>query len=180
MNVLSAVVVFTFVAVAICHGADENTFVSTSAGVSVTKPANWVFLEKSDQAGGTIAQLGRHPEPYPEMNATCRIRVLTATEARGQSPRELAQAQIARMTKNFPDYKVVDGPKEVVCAGKKGIGFSAHYTLIYEGKPHKVFWKMIFIPHGAGSLSVTMACPQDQAPKFAADYDAILKSLKVQ
>ena len=173
--------IFAFIlAVQTLCAAEENTFVSANAGVSVTKPANWVFLVKSDQAAGTIANLARFPEPYPEANTTCRIRVLTAKETKGQSPRELAQGQIVQMTRNFADYKVVDGPKEVECAGRKGTGFTAHFTLTRDGKPNKVFLKMIFIPHGAGSLNVAMACPQDQAAKFASDYEAIFQSIKVQ
>ena len=89
--------------------ADDSAFQSQKAGVSITKPSDWFFLERNDQADGTVVVIARHQEPYAGLNPSCRIRLTSG--APDKSAVQQAEAQITKMKQNFPDFALVEGPK---------------------------------------------------------------------
>ena len=162
----------------LCY-ADEAYFKSQKAGISLRKPANWIFDSKKDSSNGTVVVILRHKEPYSDLNPTCRVTVSSGSTATTNLRHEV-DAQIASMQKSFPDLALVESPAEIAIGTVNGIGCKLKYSFAHEGKLVKVLWRMWHVSRPGRSLKIVMAGPQEGPEISETEFRAIRESITIE
>lgn len=158
--------------------AADDTFRSPLAGVTLTKPTNWFFLEKADRVEGLVIAVTLHKEPYAKFNPSCRISVLPKGQAEGKTAQQLAETLITRMKQGQGDFTVTETPKATDLAGVKGVGFQATYTMPSAGGAVKVLHRIWMLQHAGKSYRISLSAPVEGPEASEAEFKAMLGTLK--
>jgi hypothetical protein len=187
--------------VACAASADSNRFESPTAGIAFLKPESWLFasmqstLENREkvrlddeeldrqmkaQANPPLAVVLKHPEPYPDVNATFQVGLRPLGTLEGKSAKELVEVVLPAMAKMYADFKIVEPVAETEVGGLPAARASIHYTLkTTDGGAYPTWSDLVVVPRGKFMFFIGMGRKQgDRAA--TADLEQMLKSIEIQ
>jgi len=198
---MKKVMIVSIILSSICFGqqADTNTFISQTAGIQVTKPAQWHFMgldavkenkdkiklqdEKIDAAvknsNAPIIAIMKYPEPYDGINPSFQILVRPLGKLEGKTETELWTLMLPGLEKAFKDFKLLKSAHEIELSDKKASEIEISYTLeTQDGKKYKCQSKMILSLKGSFMYQFGMGFPQKAKKNDLDEIDSIVKSIK--
>lgn len=157
-----------------------DVFAAKQAGVTLTKPATWIFAKTNDVPTGVIVLATRYTEPVPQLNPSLTVTALDKNEVRKRSAKSLAKKLIAELKSDFPGVEVIFGPRTIEIDGLAGSGFEAHYSIRTQaGTRYDVAHRTCFVRRGDGALRITLSGPQSGPDASEKEIEGILKAIQL-
>jgi hypothetical protein len=181
--------------------AAENRFESPTAGVTFNKPGSWVFVsaqaaqENRDkvrlndtelearmktQANFPLAMVTKHPEPYPDINASFQLGFRPLGGFEGKSAVELIQVILTPLKAAYADFEVAEPVLSTTVGGLPAARVGIRYTLkTTDGGAFPTRSDLIVVPRGKFMFFIGMGRKPDDS-EAEREQQAILSSLEIQ
>jgi hypothetical protein len=181
--------------------ADSNRFENPTAGIAFAKPDSWLFasmqstLENRDkvrlddaaleqqmkaQANPPLAVVSKHPEPYPDINASFQVGLRPLGTLEGKSATELLEVILPTLEKAYSDFRIVAPVAETQVGGLPAARISIHYTLkTTDGGAYPSWSDMVVVPRGKFMFFIGMGRKQGDL-EATAELEQMLKSVEIQ
>jgi hypothetical protein len=192
--------VLAFGLATLCSAQTPAIFKNPTAGLSVTKPAGWVYLtaeqnadnlkrtELSDQefraavakyATTPMVAMTKYPEPYADLNPSFKVNMRPLGELKGRSAIEITNLVLPQLQRAFADAKVVQPPMEVTVSGLKAAYARIDYTLRAGGEQFPTASELWIVPRGDFFFILGAGTRQDEKSGSRKEIETILKSIQL-
>jgi len=189
------------------HAADEkkvnstNTFTSSTAGFSITKPPAWFFgtMEqvtasrasirlKDEELGQQVREANsplvvilKHKEPYEGLNPSVQVLLRPLGQLEGEPAVEVMNIIIPTVKRAMPDFTIVEPIKETTVNGRKAAYMKSKYTVKNaEGGEFPVLSRLWVIPRGNLVFMVSMLSPQEGPDVSETEFAEVLRSIRIE
>ena len=180
---------------------DSNTFTSKSLGISLTKPANWVWVtaqEHSEALRNTkltgdlqkvLARvvpkspilMTKYQEPYDGINPNFRADAFPMFGLDGSNPVSMIAGNSTFVPKVVKDYREIQAPKELNLGGFRAAYMKYFYTLeTVDGKAYPASAELYVIPMGDYYWCFGIGSSQTSSLEEQEEIYSILKSVKIE
>jgi hypothetical protein len=182
--------------------ADENTYSNPTLGISVTKPADWVFATAQQQAENLktakfkdeeiqkmiqkystapLVAMMKHPEPFDDVNPSFTVKVRSLTALPSSEPVAILNGILPTLEKSFDGVKVVETAKETKVAGHRAGYMKINYDLQVAGRgSFPTCSEMWVIPRDQILFIVGAGTRQDEKTGRRGEIQKVLASLKIE
>ena len=151
-------------------GADS--FYENLGSVILEDPEFQKALAKRASLPAVLAT--KHPEPYPDVNASIKVNVRPYGQLPTREPTEIISLVLGSIKKAFKDIEVVVGPEKVIINGSEAAHVSVKYTMTTDAGQFPIGSDMWIIPTQHVFYMIGVGYKQGEH----ADSDAALGAVK--
>ena len=180
---------------------DSNTFTSKSLGITLIKPANWVWetaqehseaLRNTKLSGNLQDVLARivpkspilmtkYREPYEGFNPSFRADAFPMFGLDGSNPISMIAGNSTLVPKLVKDYREIQAPKELNLGGFRAAYMKYFFTgETVDGKAYPVSAELYVIPMGDYYWCFGISTSQTPSPEEEEEIGSILRSIKIE
>jgi hypothetical protein len=164
----------------IAWAQDPNTFASSAAGVSMSKPLGWHFTAQQNAATAPLVVITRHEEPFDGLNPTVKINIRPLGEWNGSNPVEIVETLTAPLQQAFKDAATVDGPRETELSGLKAGYVRVNFTLqSAAGRAFRTSSELWVVPRGSDYFLIEIGRSQTAGEAEKRELRSIVNSIKI-
>lgn len=182
--------------------ADPGVFSNPTAGLQVTKPAEWSYItaaqnmdnikamKLSDEefhaamqkyATAPLVAMIKFPEPFEDVNPSFKVNLKPYGGLKGKPPQEIISLVVPQFQKAFKDFVLVQPPSEVVVSGIKSAYARMNYTMeIPDGRTFPTTSELWIVPRGDYFFMIGAGTRQDEKTGSREEIQSILKSVKIE
>lgn len=180
----------------------SDQYVNQTLGLSVTKPAAWVFLSAADVAGNLertklddkefeaklqkyasapLVAIAKHPEPFDDLNPSFRLQVKPYGALQGKTAEELLQLVLPQLTRAFKDAAITQAPTQVTVAGISSAYGQIEYTLeAQDGRMFPTTSEIWIVPRESYFMLIGAGTRQDEKTGTRQEIRDILNTLTIE
>jgi hypothetical protein len=184
--------------------AADDTFVDVNAGIEITKPHSWYFMDISripehrrrvklsdkeyEKAIQTHARLPivsiskyKDVENRTDVSPTVNVVYSKLGQLEGTKPSKILSLSLEPLSKNTTEFKYISPPQDIELQGKKAAFSDATYVIENQaGFIFKVRSKMWLVPKGKRALIIGMSAPAEGPDTSLNEFEAIFESIKLK
>lgn len=182
--------------------ADPSVFNNPTAGLQVTKPAEWNYLtatqnmdnikamKLSDEefhaamqkyATAPLVAMTKFPEPFDDVNPSFKVNIKPYGELKGRPPQEIISLVVPQFQKIFKDFVLVQAPTEVIVSGIKSGYARLNYTMeVPGGRAFPTTSELWIVPRGDYFFMIGAGTRQDEKTGSREEIQSILKTVKIE
>ncbi len=182
--------------------ADPDVFHNPTAGLRVTKPAEWTYMtatqnmdnikamKLSDEefqaamqkyATAPLVAMAKYPEPFEDLNPSFKVNIKPYGGLKGKSPREMIKLVVPQFQRAFKDFSLVQPPTEVEVSGIKSAYARMTYTMeIPDGRTFPTTSELWIVPRGDYFFMIGAGTRQDEKTGTRDEIQAILKTVRIE
>jgi hypothetical protein len=186
---------------ALSYAGDSDTFRNPCAGISITKPADWLYmgidqnyqnLKNSKMKDEELKKLSlrmadvpmivimKYPEPYKDLNPTFKIDAKPAGQYKGTNPKKILSAMTASMGDFFDGFKIIKGPVDAKIDGMSGAYIRFNTIMKTEnGQSYPSCSEIWVIPRGDHVFMFSANTRQDEKNCKRDEIRKIIDSIKI-
>jgi hypothetical protein len=180
---------------------DSNSFVNETAGLRLSKPADWVYvtaaqnlenrqaIKFSDQefqaamrkySSAPLVILNKYKEPYDDVNLSVEIGLMPYGDFKGSTPVELMKYLIPNIERLLKDVVVVQEPLMATIAGIDSAHARMHFTMeVSDGRTFPATHEVWIVPHGDYFFVIEAGSRQDEKNGKREEIRTILRSIQI-
>lgn len=180
---------------------EGDVFRSATAGIEITKPAEWRFItaqENADNLGrmefedSSFAELAKryasaplvammkYPEPHDGLNPSIKLNIKPYGQIKGIDSKQLLGLVASSLASVFRDFEVAQVPTDVVMAGHPGAYLKINYTLVTaDGAEYPTTSQLWIIPRGDFYFMIGAGISQGDEEGAGKEVNDILGSLVI-
>jgi len=182
--------------------ADPNAFNNPTAGLQLTKPAEWSYvtaaqnmdnikaMKLSDEefhaamqkyATAPLVAMMKFPEPFEDVNPSFKVNLKPYGGLKGKPPQEIINLVVPQFQKTFKDFVLVQPPTEVVVSGIKSAYARMNYTMeIPDGRTFPTTSELWIVPRGDYFFMIGAGTRQDGKTGSREEIQSILKTVQIE
>ena len=183
---------------------EQNTFVNSTLGFSITKPTHWQVTSAEDyfknleqvttedkkfqEAAMKYAKVPlfafmKYPEPYDDINPSIKVHFKyrdSLPNFAGKSPQEILDVTLLTFKQVFKDFKIIEGPTDVDVSGIKSAYVKYQYTLtVPDGRGFPNCSEIWIVPRGEYFYLIVVGYRQDASAEDLKDIKQMVSSIKI-
>jgi hypothetical protein len=188
--------------VGVALAADPGVFSSPTAGLQLTKPAEWSYvtaaqnmdniraLKLSDEefhaamqnyATAPLVAMAKFPEPFEDVNPSFKVNIRPYGALKGTPPQELISLVVPQFQKAFKDFVLVQPPTEAVVSGIESAYARMNYTMeVPDGRTFPTTSELWIVPRGDYFFMIGAGTRQDEKTGSRDEIHDILKTVKIE
>lgn len=182
--------------------ADPAVFNNPTAGLQVTKPAEWSYVTAAQNmdnlkatklndeefhaamqkyATAPLVAMTKFPEPFEDVNPSFKVNLKPYGGLKGTPPQEIINLVVPQFQKAFKDFVLVQPPTDVVVSGIKSAYARMNYTMeIPDGRTFPTTSELWIVPHGDYFFMIGAGSRQDEKTGSREEIQSILKTVKIE
>lgn len=182
--------------------ADPGVFNNPTAGLQVTKPAEWSFITAAQNldnikavklsddefhaamkkyATAPLVAMTKFPEPYDDVNPSFKVNLKPYGDLKGMAPQEIISLVVPQFESTFKDFVLVQPPTEVVVSGITSAYARMNYTMeIPDGRTFPTTSELWIVPRGDYFFMIGAGTRQDETTGSREEIQEILKTVKIE
>lgn len=182
--------------------ADTAVFDSPTAGLQLTKPAEWSYVTTAQNmnnikavklndaefhaamqkyATAPLVAMTKFSEPFDDVNPSFKVNIKPYGELKGKSPQEIINLVLPQFQKVFKDFVLVQTPIDVVVSGIKSTYARVNYTMeIPDGRNFPTTSELWIVPRGDYFFMIGAGTRQDEKTGSREEIQSILRTVKIE
>ena len=182
--------------------ADLSVFNNPTAGLQVTKPAEWSYITAAQNmdnikamklsddefhaamqkyATAPLVAMTKFPEPFEDVNPSFKVNLKPYGGLKGKPPQEIISLVVPQFQKAFKDFVLVQPPVEVVVSGITSAYARMNYTMeIPDGRTFPTTSELWIVPRGDYFFMIGAGTRQDGKTGNREEIQSILKTVKIE
>lgn len=182
--------------------ADPNVFYNPTAGLQLTKPAEWSYVTAAQNmdnikamklndkefhaamqkyATAPLVAMTKFPEPFEDVNPSFKVKLKPYGELKGKPPQEIINLVVPQFQKTFKDFVLVQPPTEVVVSGIKSAYARMNYTMeLPDGRTFPTTSELWIVPRGDYFFMIGAGTRQDGKTGSREEIQSILKTVQIE
>ncbi len=181
-----------------------DQFISSAAGISITKPDRWEFLSIDDissEEEGSVGQLddrelervarnrkgrplvviSRFEEPYAGYNPKLTIVTESIGGQLGKDPTDLMVDYVSDLQKKFYDYTLMENITPIKIGGLNGAYIRLAFTReIKGGESYQTVNKIYLVPRGTVMFIITGITQVGEFRDYEGSFNEMIKSVDIE
>lgn len=200
--VIDAIIVLALALLATAgQAAEPSVFKSHTAGIELTKPAEWHYvtaaqnmenikaMKLSDEEFHAVMQkystaplvaMAKYKEPFDDLNPSFKVNIKPYGGLKGRQSQEIISLILPHFQKIFKDFTIIQAPVEVEVSGIKSAYARVNYTMeIPDGRKFPTTSELWIIPFGDYFFMIGAGTRQDEKTGSREEIKIILNTVKI-
>lgn len=184
------------------RAAEPDIFHNPTAGLWITKPAQWNYVTASQNmdnlkatklsdeefhaamqkfATVPLVVMSKFPESFDDVNPSFKVNLKPYGGLKGKTPEEMISLVVPQFQKVFKDFALVQPPTEVLVSNIKSGYARMNFTMeAPDGRTFPTTSELWIVPHGSYFFMIGAGTRQDEKTGSREEIQGILKSVRIE
>lgn len=175
-------------AVSSAHAASDRVYSNHEVGIKLKRPTEWVFMSPEELAAaagheesteGMLIAVARHPEPYPDLNATAQV-VHVPLPVEGVDPERVLASMVRDLRMHSPEFEQLEEVHATKVSGRPAAAARIMYVAESpQGGTYRILSRLWVIVRGSDLFIIDMNGHAEGPEVSEEEFRQIFKSIRI-